>query len=40
MQMRDVRNLMSADCDMEYLRSRSETLGVEKLLEEALAGNE
>jgi hypothetical protein len=40
MQLRDVRNLLSADCDMGYLRSRAKTLGVEKLMEEVLAGNE
>jgi len=37
MQLRDVRNLLSADCDMEYLRSRAKILVVEELLEELLA---
>jgi hypothetical protein len=36
MQLSDVRNLLSADCDMEYLRSRAKILGVEELLEELL----
>jgi hypothetical protein len=26
MQLRDVRNLLSEDCDMDYLRSRAKTL--------------
>ena len=36
MQMRDVRNLLSADCDMDYLRSRAKILKVDELLEELL----
>ncbi len=36
MQLRDVRNLLSADCDMEYLLSRAKTVGVEELLEDLL----
>jgi hypothetical protein len=40
MQLRDVRNLLSTDCDMDYLRSRAKTLAVDKLMEEVLAGNE
>ena len=36
MRLNDVRNLLSADCDMEYLRSRAKMLGVEELLEELL----
>ena len=36
MQLRDVRNLLSADCDMDYLRSRGKTLKVDELLEELL----
>jgi len=36
MQLRDVRNLLSSDCDMDYLRSRSNTLKVDELLEELL----
>ena len=34
MQLNDVHNLLSADCDMDYLRSRAKILGVEELLEE------
>src|SRR5690349_3067214 len=37
MQLADVRNLLSTDCDMEYLHSRAKTLKVEELLEELLA---
>lgn len=36
MQLGDVRNLLSTDCDMEYLRSRAKTLNVDALLEEML----
>ena len=36
MQLGDVRNLLSTDCDMEYLRSRAKTLKVNALLEEIL----
>lgn len=36
MQLNDVRNLLSADCDREYLRSRAKILGVEELLEKRL----
>jgi len=36
MQLGDVRNLLSIDCDMEYLRSRAQTLKVDELLEELL----
>ena len=36
MQLSDVRNLLNADCDMEYLRSRAKTLKVEESLEEFL----
>ena len=34
LQLRDVRNLLTADCDMVYLRSRAESLGVGSLLKE------
>ena len=34
LQLRDVRNLLSSDCDMPYLFSRAENLGVKPLLEE------
>ncbi len=40
MQLRDARNLLSADCDLDYLRSRAKTLAVDKLMEEMFAGNE
>ena len=36
MQLGDVRNLLSTDCDMEYLHSRAKTLKVDVLLEEIL----
>jgi hypothetical protein len=36
MQLGDVRNLLSTDCDLEYLRSRAKTLRVDALLEEIL----
>lgn len=36
MQLRDVRNLLSTDCDMDYLRSRAKTLNVDSSLEELL----
>lgn len=36
LQLRDVHNLLLLDCDHDYLRSRSKTLGVEPLLEELL----
>lgn len=36
MQLSDVRNLLSSDCDAEYLRSRAKTLQVDDLLEELL----
>ena len=37
LQLRDVRNLLHSDCDLEYLHSRAKTLSVEQLLEEVLA---
>jgi predicted nucleotidyltransferase len=36
MHLNDVRNLLSADCDLEYLRSRAKSLEMEELLEELL----
>ena len=36
MQLSDVRNLLSTDCDMEYLRSRAKRLTVDEVLEELL----
>jgi predicted nucleotidyltransferase len=40
LQMRDVRNLLTPDCDADYLRSRARMLGVDALLEEAQAQDE
>lgn len=40
LQLRDVRNLLSSDCDMPYLFSRAETLGVKPLLEEIVGAHE
>jgi hypothetical protein len=37
MQLADARNLLSTECDMEYLRSRAKTIGVDESLEELLA---
>jgi hypothetical protein len=36
MQLRDVRNLLTTNCDTAYLRSRASTLRVDELLEEIL----
>jgi hypothetical protein len=40
LQLRDVRNLLSSDCDMPYLFSRAETLSVKPLLEEIAGAHE
>lgn len=40
LQLRDVKNLLSPDCDMPYLHSRAELLGVKSLLMEVLGTNE
>src|SRR5215813_2829193 len=40
LQLRDVRNLLSSDCDMNYLFSRAESLGVKPLLEEVIDAHE
>lgn len=40
LQLRDVRNLLSSDCDMLYLFSRAENLGVKSLLEEIVGAHE
>jgi hypothetical protein len=40
LQLRDVRNLLSSDCDMLYLFSRAENLGVKPLLEEIADAHE
>ncbi len=37
LQLRDVRNLLRLNCDLDYLRSRAKTLAVEQLLEKLLA---
>ena len=39
-QLRDVKNLLSPDCDMSYLQNRAELLGVKSLLSEALGSDE
>lgn len=40
LQLRDVKNLLSPDCDMPYLYSRAENLGVKSLLEEIVDTHE
>jgi hypothetical protein len=40
LQLRDVRNLLSSDCDMTYLFNRAEGLGVKPLLEEIVGAHE
>jgi len=40
LQLRDVRNLLMSDCDMTYLESCAEDLGVKALLSEVLQRNE
>ena len=40
LQLRDVKNLLTADCDMSYLYSRGEQLGVKALLVEVLRSHE
>jgi len=40
LQLRDVTNLLGRDCDMTYLRSHAEMLGLDELLTEALGHNE
>lgn len=37
LQLRDVKNLLTVDCDMSYLQSRAEDLGVKALLMEVSA---
>jgi hypothetical protein len=39
LQLRDVKNLLASDCDMEYLKTRAEHLGVNSLLLEVLRSN-
>ena len=40
LQFRDVKNLLSPDCDMPYLYSRAEELGVKSLLKEMAGAHE
>ena len=40
LQLRDVKNLLTVDCDMPYLYSRAEDLGVKALLVEVLRSHE
>ena len=40
LQLRDVKNLLTVDCDMPYLYSRAEDLGVKALLMEVLQNRE
>lgn len=40
LQLRDVKNLLTVDCDMPYLYSRAEDLGVKTLLMEVLRSHE
>lgn len=40
LQLRDVKNLLAAECDMVYLRSRAESLGVSSLLKEVGDGDD
>ena len=40
LQLRDVKNLLASDCDMSYLHSRAELLGVKSLLLEVLETDE
>jgi hypothetical protein len=40
LQLRDVRNLLTTDCDLAYLHSRAQQLDVEELLTEVLTGDE
>ena len=40
LQLGDVKNLLSSDCDMTYLMSRAEDLGVKPLLDEMAGAHE
>lgn len=40
LQLRDVRNLLSSDCDMDYVNIRAKTLGVTELLDQVISDNE
>jgi len=40
LQFRDIKNLFSAECDLSYLYSRAESLGVKSLLEEIVDTHE
>ena len=40
MQLRDVHNILTSECDLEYLQSRAQELGVAELLKEVLKAYE
>jgi len=40
LQFRDIKNLLSPECDLSYLHSRAESLGVKTLLEAIVNANE
>ena len=40
LQFRDVKNLLTAECDLPYLLSRAEMLGVKPLMQEFLSSHE
>lgn len=40
MQLRDVHNILTSECDLEYLQSRAQELGVAELLKEVLKAHE
>lgn len=40
MQLKDVRNLLTGDCDLDYLHSRAQQLGIEFLLKEVTTDND
>jgi hypothetical protein len=40
MQLRDVRNLLAPECELDYLRSRAQQLGIADLLNEVLQADE
>ena len=40
MQLRDVKNLLTPDCEMEYLTSRAAQLGVTEQLNEVMTKDE
>jgi len=40
LQLRDVRNLLASECDLDYMYSRAENLGIKPLLDEVIETNE